>query len=150
MAIVISQGTLLRPNPPRPMAIFDATWRRSAGRRACAPDRDLCLCQHDDLMVLVNVADDLGAPVDLSGLQEAVFTIAATVRAASAEITRTLSGGSIRLGTNAQVYFTLASADTGALAAGTHHHELRLTNAAGWDQTVLLGRCLVQDTFIGD
>ena len=150
MAIVISQGFALQPNPPRPRAVFDAIWRRSSGRRACAPDRGLCIAQHDDLLVLINVADETGAAVDLSGLQEADFSISQTVRAASAEVTRTLSGGGIRLASNSQVYFTLASADTGALAAGAHHYELRLTNAAGWKQTVLLGRCMVQDTFIGD
>lgn len=149
MPTIISDGFVLRSALPLPVLQMTAVFRH-VGRSGCAPRRDFCIAQHDDYQVLIDVAELSGAPADLSGLTEARWIVAKKVASATAEIDKTLSGGGIRLGASSQLYLGLSSAETGALAAGVYHHELRLTTALGHHQTVTFGALTVQDTWIGD
>ena len=149
MATVISQGTVLQASPPRPVLHYTVTYRNTLMRAACARQADICIAQGDDYRVLIDVVDENAAPVDLRGLSEARFTVSQSVTSGAAAIDKRLSASAILLGANHQLYFDLGSAETGALAARWHHHELRLSGSTGLHQTVLLGRLTVQDTFIG-
>ena len=150
MATVISQGTALIAAPPKRVLSYVAQYRTKSSRAACAPEREICVSQSDDYLVLIDVEDQDGIPVNLLGLTEARFVVAEKNTAGAMLIDKKLSDLTIRRGANTNLYFELRSAELGALSPGRKYHELRLTNSAGWHQTVMLGAFLIQDTLIGD
>lgn len=107
------------------------------------------IAQHGDVDVQIDMLDQAGNPLDISGFQSLTWIIADSVRGAIL-LTKTSGGGGIALPSATRGVVALTSAETGALPARRLYHELRGVNSGNEAQTMVAGYVYVEDTRIAD
>lgn len=111
--------------------------------------QDARIAQHDDVLVQIDMLNQAGDPLDVSGFTSLTWIVAESVRG-DILITKSTTAGGIALPSATRAVVDLSSAETGALPARRLYHELRGINSGNEQQTMLCGAFFVQDTRISD
>lgn len=125
-----------------------AHWQTGCSKMAIRR-QDICIAQHDDVTIQIDMLNDDGNPLDVSGFQSLTWVIAESVRG-TILVSRTTLDGGMSLPSATRGVVVLTNAVTGALPAKSLYHELRGINSGGEYQTMVAGKCRVQDTRISD
>jgi hypothetical protein len=111
--------------------------------------RDFTLYQNDDVTIQVTIRDENGDLVDVSGASAAQWIMRKYAGSTTASITKTLAAAEIDVATSGAsgiITIDILSADTTSLSPGEYYHELRITDAAGGDSTILVGHVNLKPT----
>lgn len=111
----------------------------------CFKQTELCIGSGDDLRVIVEVYDESGSLVDISGASGITWSVAPNVNSA-AVITKTLGAG-ISINTPTSFVFDILPADTSALQ-GSYYHEAEIITSGAKTYTAMSGRFLIKPTLI--
>lgn len=109
-------------------------------------DQNIDMVQGDDLRVIVNVFDQSGSPVDISGATSIKWQLARSTNEA-ADITKSLANSDITITNNTGFYFDILSSETASLSGG-YHHEAEVETASGQVYTTLYGRAYIRPALI--
>lgn len=141
---------LTRPTVTIP-AVFATAAAPNFGCRRAVRAYCFAIAQHNDWRLLFDVRDETGLSYDVDDASEITVYIARNNRKApaGADLTWTLSGGTVVLGIGSQFYVDLSVAQTGSLTPGRNYYEATVNNN-GTVQTVAAGDVFVQDTIYGD
>lgn len=116
---------------------------------SCLPNTVWCVPRGDYRLFVVDVTDENGNLIDITGFSEIEYIIA-DERGGSVELSKSLTGGSINIaGTGYQFTMAITEADSAALSKNLLYHELRLTDGGGEAQTLLAGLFRSPDTMLG-
>ena len=125
-----------------------AYWRSDCTMTA-VKNQDVEIAQHNDVSVFIDMLNDSGDPLDVSGFISLEWVVAQSVRG-SILISKTLASGDLVLPSAFLATASLSRAETGALPAKTLYHEFRGINSSNEAQTMVAGKFKVIDTRIGD
>jgi len=107
---------------------------------------DITLTQGDDLRVLVEVRDQSGQLVDISGAQSIKYAVAQGFGQAVL-IFKELQDGIVVTNANT-FYFDITAQDSGSLDVGSYVQEVEILTSGGLTYTVLSGRIRITPQLI--
>lgn len=111
---------------------------------------DITIKQGNDLRVIVQVQDQTGTPVDISGAQEITWAVATGVEAQSSLLTKTLTGSEISITNDTGFFFDIEATDSDTLGSGAYYHEALLITGDGKAYTTLTGSLTIQPAHLID
>lgn len=106
-----------------------------------------CVPRGDYRRIIVNVTDEDGGALDISGFSNIEYVIAPSVDDVPT-ITKSLGSGIVLGGDQSSFVITLTEADTATITSDYVYHECRLTNGSE-GQTVFAGFFRSPDTILG-
>lgn len=115
----------------------------------CIDNQVWCVPRGDYRLFIVDVKDESGDVIDITGFSEIEYIIA-DKQGGTIELTKSLSGGGISItGTGYQFAITITEADSKALSQNLMYHELRMTDSGGEGQTLISGLFRSPFTMLG-
>ena len=106
--------------------------------------QDFVLCSGDDRTLRFTIADEAGAPLDLTGLLAARWGCARLLANGNyvlpANVVKTLGAGVTVADAEAGIIeVAISGVETSLLSKGRYHHELEMTDADGAVSTLAMG-----------